>query len=151
MKTAKIKQVRENAYKGYETKTPPIKTMYVHGITLETPIDVDGTQVSEFKYHSATPQCTKFKAGEEATFTVEKEKFGSDYKIAPLYQPGAPKAGAKKEWKSDKDNGLICGESVLSSMATFYQGRSDMTIDKLIVAADKAYDWVKTKKGDIQI
>jgi hypothetical protein len=141
MVTGKVKQVREQGRKGYTGKNGE---MFVHMVTLEEPID----GISEFEYHSKSPTCSKFVAGEVATFTTEKRTNGqyTNYKIMPaVASPFVSGGGAKGV--SPKDEGRISALSAASSAATFYSGKLSSTPEQVMELAERIYQFALSKSG----
>lgn len=142
MQTAKVVRVRENSKKGYLGKNGQI---FIHLITVENS-DI------EWEYHSQKDTCTKFVAGQEATFTTEVKTNGNfvNNKISPVTVPtGNPNAGgygAKPTYKAEpKDQGAIQAMSCVSSAVNHYQNRKDGSEEAVLAFAEKIHQWVSTK------
>lgn len=146
MTTGKVKQVREQGRKGYTGKNGE---MFVHMVTLEEPID----GISEFEYHSKSPTCSKFVAGEVATFTTEKRTNGqyTNYKIMPAV--ASPFVATNNNAKGavggfiPKDEGRISALSAASSAATFYSGKLSSTPEQVMELAERIYQFALSKSG----
>lgn len=146
MKTGKIQSVRESV----RTYTGINGTLYVHMITLAEPVD----GVTEWEYHSKTPQCTKFTAGAETTFTTTVKVNGkyTDYKISPVMAPpggGAPTGGGARfgSVRETKDEGKITALSAASSACNFYAHRAGATPEMVLAMAEKIYEFANAKSS----
>lgn len=141
MTQTKVIQATRQDEEGFEMSG---KRFFDHIITVE---GVD------YHYVSASKELTNFVAGKEATFTTE-EKLQSNNKVRLKISPvkDNPFKGGfqgKGGYKSDpKDSAQISLLSCISSAATFHQGRSTGSFDNVIQDALKAYDVVKSKRGD---
>ena len=140
MKTAIVKQVRENAKKSYVGRNGNV---FVHGITIEG-------DPQEYEYHSLQETCTKFVPTQEATFTTEVKVNGAytNYKISPVapLKPagGGFSGGAKKDYGKDQE--VISALSSVSTAANFYSNRGvAIGEDKLLELAEKIYNWATSK------
>jgi hypothetical protein len=141
--TAKIKQVREQGKKGYTGKNGE---MFVHMVTLEEPID----GIYEYEYHSKSPTCSKFVAGQDATFTTEKRVNGNytNYKIMPaVATPFVAGGAAKGGGFAPKDEGRISALSAASSAANFYSGKLSSTPEQMMDLAERIYQFALSKSG----
>lgn len=142
MTQTKVIQATRQDEEGFEMSG---KRFYDHIITVE---GVD------YHYVSSLKELTNFVAGKEATFTTEEttQKNGKvRMKIAPVKENPFKGGGfqGKGGYKSDpKDSAQISLLSCISSAATFHQGRSTGSFDNVIQDALKAYDVVKSKRGD---
>lgn len=141
MTTAKIKKVAEQGKRGYAGRNGE---MFVHVITLETPID----GVADWEYHSKSPTCTKFVAGQDATFTTEVKQNGqyTNYKISPV--AAVPSfGGGKAAGPQAKDEGRISALSAASSAATFYSNRMNATPEMMLDLAERIYQFSVAKSS----
>lgn len=143
MTTAKIKKVAEQGKRGYTGKNGE---MFIHIVTLETPIE----GISEWEYHSKSPTCTKFVAGQEATFTTEVKQNGqyTNYKISPVAPMPQFSGGGGGGFKREvKDEGRISALSAASSAATFYSSRMNATPEMLLDLAERIYQFSVSKSS----
>lgn len=141
MTTAKIKKVAEQGKRSYAGRNGE---MFVHVITLETPIN----GVSDWEYHSTSPTCTKFVAGQDATFTTEVKQNGqyTNYKISPV--AAVPSfGGGKSSGSQAKDEGRISALSAASSAATFYSNRMNATPEMMLDLAERIYQFSVAKSS----
>lgn len=141
MTTKTVKSVRENARPSYTGKNGET---FIHEISFAEPIDVGGTGVLAFEYHSLDQKCSKFVPGQEATFEVgmRENKGYKNYFIKPVEakKPFAP--GFKKA--EPKDQGTITALSCASTAANFYQQREG-TEEKVLAFAERLFQWAKSK------
>lgn len=141
MTSGKIKSVSENVrrYTGRNGE------LFVHMITLAEPID----GVSDWEYHSKSPQCTKFTADAETTFTTEVKQKGqyTDYKITPMMPPPMATAapGIPKFVGGGKDEGRITALSAVASACAFYAHRAAATPVDVMAFAEKIFDYASGK------
>lgn len=145
MTTKTVKSVRENV----RNFTGKNGTTYIHMITLDSPVAIEGTDVLEGEYHSLKPTCESFTAGKEATFETEKRvspdgKY-TNYKFKPVKQaPAFTGNGFKKadpEFEKLKQK-MIIAQSSIGSAVAFYGETSGKTEEKVLEFAGKIYDWV---------
>lgn len=143
IKTGKIQSVRESA----RTYTGRNGELYVHMITLAEPVE----GVTEWEYHSKSPQCTKFTPGAETTFSTEVRQNGkyTDYKITPVMPPPGPTGGGAPRFggggRETKDEGKITALSAASSACNFYAHRAGATPEQVLALAEKIYDFANSK------
>lgn len=141
MENKKVKSVRENvrSYDGKNGKN------YIHMITLEEGVVIEGDLVLEGEYHSQKPTCENFVAGQEATFETEKRVNGqyTNYKFKPVraaFSNGF-KGGKKME---PKDQGTITALSCASTAANYYHQRQ-ATEEQVLAFAEKLFNWATSK------
>lgn len=143
MITKQVKSVRENV-RNFAGKNG---TTYIHMITLESPVTIEGAEVIEGEYHSTKATCENFTAGKEATFETEKRvspdgKY-TNYKFKPVKAAGFSGFSAGK--KADpKDQGTITALSCASTAANYYQQRQS-TPEQVIEFAEKLFQWATSK------
>jgi hypothetical protein len=142
MITKVVQAVREDI-QGYEINGT---RFYDHIITIE---GVD------YHYDSKSPTLVNFVAGKEATFTTE-EKMQKNNKVRlkivpvkenPFKGGGAKSGGFPAKGNYSKDDGAISMLSCISSAANYHKDREG-TFDTVLKDAEKAYNLVKTKRGD---
>lgn len=143
MTTKTVKSVRENV-RNFAGKNG---TTYIHMITLDSPVAIEGTDVLEGEYHSLKQTCESFTAGKEATFETEKRVSPDgkyvNYKFKPVKQaPVFTGNGFKKS--EPKDQGTITALSCASTAANFYQQREG-TEEKVLAFAERLFQWAKSK------
>lgn len=143
MTTKQVKSVRENARPSYTGKNG---ATYIHEISFAEPIDVEGTGILSFEYHSLDQKCSKFVPGQEATFEVgvRENKGYKNYFIKPVEvkKPfGGFSAGKKAE---PKDQGTISALSCASTAANYYQQRQS-TPEQVIKFAEELFQWATSK------
>lgn len=144
MITKKVKQIRENS-KSYQGKNG---LTYVHIITLEEAVDVEGTPVLEFEYNSLSEKCEKFTAGQEATFEVGKRVNNQyiHYTIKPVQAPPQARGSSAGGFKKDtpKQQEVITYLSCASTAANFYS-QSSADEAKVMAFAEKLYKEAMSK------
>jgi hypothetical protein len=146
MQTKTVKSVRENT-RSYTGKNG---TTYLHTITLDGPIDVEGQGVVDFEYHSLKPTCDAFVAGKEAKFEVEKKvspdgKY-TNYKIKPVKDAPAFGGGGSFKKAEPKDEGRISALSCASTAANYYSQRQG-TEEQVLAFAEKLFQWASSKSS----
>jgi hypothetical protein len=139
MQTKVIQKTKQDEV-GFEMNN---KTYYDHVIT------VDGI---DYHYVSMKKDLTNFVAGKEATFNVEETTMKNGktrMKISPVQEkPAFVKGGGFGKNNYSKDDAQISFLSCLSSAATFHQGRSTPNFQAVVEDALKAYEVVRSKRGD---
>jgi hypothetical protein len=144
---AQIKQVVEATTSSYQGKNAP---MFVHKITLNTPVPVEGEMVDTFEFHTESVKCIKFVAGQFADFDVSKKVNGKyiNYKITPILgqKPAFQSGGFKKQ--ETKDQGTITALSAASTAATFYSNRGAVVSEAALMAlAETIFNWAQSKSS----
>lgn len=137
MITKLIQATREDL-QGYEINGT---RYYDHIITVEG---------IDYHYDSKSKELTNFIAGKEVTFTTEEKQMKNGkprLKIVPVKDnPFKKPGGFSGGFKDSKDSAQISLLSCISSASTFHQGTGDFS--KVLESALKAYEIVKSKRGD---
>lgn len=150
MTTKTVKSVRENV-RNFAGKNG---TTYIHMITLDSPVNIEGVDVLEGEYHSLKPTCESFTAGKEAQFETEKRVNGNytNYKFKPVKAAFGGNAGGggfvgKKTDPvfEERKQRMIIAQSSVSSAIAFYGETSGKSEEKTMEFAGKIFDWVLKK------